>query len=135
MIEQHLSLGVFILFFLSSQIQTSVDQVVLLYCPDYFTSDDPPLLFYGSPVRVHEEKQLREMLIKRLGSEQTDTLMFLSLNLKKTLVKALDSLSTIIPTTRAKEVRQNLETLYQDLKILYRTSGDLEKAIDQENKD
>ena len=130
--------GVFILFFLflpGSNLDgaggfTHLTQIISL------VMITPLAIFMGHQYESSlEEKKLREMLIKRLGSEQTDTLLFLSLNLKKTLVKALDSLSLIIPATKVKEVRTNLETLYQDLRALYRTSTDLENAIDQETKD
>ena len=130
--------GVFILFFLflpDSSLSgvsgfTHIAQIISL------VMITPLAIFMGHQYESSlEEKQLREMLVKRLGSEQTDTLLFLSLNLKKTLTKALDSLSTIIPATRVKEVRKDLETLYSDLKALYRTSNDLENALDQESKD
>lgn len=130
--------GVFILFFLflpDSSLAgpdgfTHIAQIISL------VMITPLAIFTGHQYEASlEEKQIREMLTKRLGSEQTDTLLFLSLNLKKTLVAALDTLSIIIPATKVKEARNNLETLYQDLKALYRTSNDLENAIDQETKD
>jgi hypothetical protein len=80
-----------------------------------------------------EEKKIREAISSELSQEETDTLLFLSLNLKKTLLSALDSLSITIPLTKAKEVRQNLETLYGDLKALYRTSKDLEQTLEKED--
>lgn len=130
--------GVFILFFLflpNSSLGgpdglTHIAQIISL------VMITPLAIFMGHQYEASlEEKQLRDMLTKRLGAEQTDTLLFLSLNLKKTLIKALDSLSIIIPTTKVKTARTNLETLYSDLKALYRTSNDLENALDQDSKD
>lgn len=79
-----------------------------------------------------EEKQLRAKLSGHLSAEESDTLLFLSLNLKRTLISALDTLSLTIPQTKVKEVRQNLQTLYQDLKNLYRSADELQQTIDQE---
>lgn len=79
-----------------------------------------------------EQKALRHKLDKHLSHQETDTLLFLSLNLKSTLVTALDNLSSMIPSARANELRLNLQTLYSDLRALYKTSLDLERAIDQE---
>lgn len=93
----------------------------------------PLALFTGHQYEVSlEEKELRRKLTKHLSHQETDTLLFLSLNLKNTLVTSLDRLSTIIPLTRVKEVHDNLNTLYHDLRALYKTSLDLEKAIDKE---
>lgn len=93
----------------------------------------PLALFTGHQYEVSlEEKEARRRLTKHLTHQETDTLLFLSLNLKNTLVTSLDQLSTTIPLTRVKEVRSNLSTLYQDLRALYKTSLDLEKAIDKE---
>lgn len=93
----------------------------------------PLALFTGHQYEVGlEEKELRRRLSHHLSHQETDTLLFLSLNLKSTLVTSLDRLSTIIPLTRVKEVHDNLSTLYKDLKALYKTSLDLEKAIDKE---
>ena len=79
-----------------------------------------------------ENQLLRRRLTKKLSHQETDTLLFLSLNLKQTLTSSLDRLSTIIPLTRVKEVHDNLSTLYSDLRALYKTSLDLERAIDKE---
>ncbi|GAB4026648.1 MAG: hypothetical protein Fur0011_2760 [Candidatus Microgenomates bacterium] len=93
----------------------------------------PLALFTGHQYEVNlEEKETRRRLIRHLSHQETDTLLFLSLNLKNTLITSLDRLSTIIPTTRIKEVHDNLSTLYKDLRALYKTSLDLEKAIDKE---
>lgn len=80
-----------------------------------------------------EEKEARRRLVGHLGKEETDTLLFLSLNLKKTLLSALDSLSLVIPQEKAKSVRSNLQTLYQDLKNLYRSADELQQTIDRES--
>ena len=93
----------------------------------------PLALFTGHQYEVSlEEKEVRRRLTHHLSHQETDTLLFLSLNLKNTLVASLDRLSTIIPVTRVKEVHDNLNTLYKDLKALYKTSLDLERAIDKE---
>lgn len=73
-----------------------------------------------------------DQLSKNLTTEESDILLFLSLNLKRTLLSALDSLSLTIPKTGAKEIRTNLQTLYQDLKNLYRSADELEQSIDRE---
>lgn len=93
----------------------------------------PLALFTGHQYEVGlEEKELRRRLTHHLSHQETDTLLFLSLNLKNTLTTSLDRLSTIIPLTQVKAVHDNLTTLYKDLKALYKTSLDLEKAIDKE---
>lgn len=79
-----------------------------------------------------EEQATRHRLTKHLSHQETDTLLFLSLNLKSTLTRALDTLSTTIPLARVQSVRADLQTLYTDLRALYKTSLDLEKAIDKE---
>lgn len=94
----------------------------------------PLAIFTGHQYETNvEEKKARLMLSKHLSNEETDTLIFLSLNLKKTLISALDSLSVIIPQERVKEVRTNLQTLYSDLKNLYRSADELQQTIDQES--
>lgn len=93
----------------------------------------PLALFTGHQYEVSlEEKEARRRLTHHLSHQETDTLLFLSLNLKNTLVTSLDTLSTIIPVTRVKEVHDNLTTLYKDLRALYKTSLELERAIDKE---
>lgn len=93
----------------------------------------PLALFTGHQYEVNlEEKETSRRLTHHLSHQETDTLLFLSLNLKNTLITSLDRLSTIIPATRVKEVHDNLTTLYKDLRALYKTSLDLEKAIDLE---
>jgi cell division protein FtsW (lipid II flippase) len=82
--------------------------------------------------KVIEEKRENEVLAKHLGDEESDILMFLSLNLKKTLLSAIDSLSQTIPLEHAKEARTNLQNLYQDLKNLYRSADELEQTLDRE---
>lgn len=79
------------------------------------------------------EKQARIMLSKHLAKDESDMLLFLSLNLKKTLLSALDSLSLTIPQTKIKDVRTNLQTLYGDLKNLYRSADELQQTIDRES--
>ncbi len=79
-----------------------------------------------------DEKRAKAILSSHVSKEETDTLIFLSLNLKRTLVNALDTLSLVIPQEKVKEIRSNLETLYTDLKVLYRSAGELEATIDKE---
>jgi hypothetical protein len=93
----------------------------------------PLAIFTGHQYEVGlEEKEARRRLTHHLSHQETDTLLFLSLNLKNTLTTSLDRLSSIIPATRVKEVHDNLTTLYTDLRALYKTSLDLERAIDKE---
>jgi len=79
-----------------------------------------------------EEKRMHALLNSHITKEETDTLIFLSLNLKKTLTQALDTLSLVIPQEKVQSVRVNLETLYSDLKVLYRSAGELEDTIDKQ---
>jgi len=79
-----------------------------------------------------DAKRARAKLTKNLGREETDTLLFLSLNLKTTLISALDNLAITIPLTRVTTVRTHLQTLYTDLKQLYRSANELSKSIDHE---
>lgn len=83
---------------------------------------------------VLEVKTLNQQLSKHLGSEESDTLLFLSLNLKRTLLSALDTLSGAIPSATT-PLRAKLTVLYEDLKALYRSSQDLESAIDHETEE
>ena len=86
----------------------------------------PLAIFTGHAYETNLEAE------RNLAHEETDTLIFLSLNLKKTLLSALDTLSLTIPQEKVKSVRTNLESLYQDLKALYRSTGELEQTIDKE---
>lgn len=92
----------------------------------------PLALFTG-----HEYEELvsgheREAgLLKSLGETESDTLVFLSTNLKTTLISSLDKLNTLIPLARARDLKENLGTLYQDLKNLYRSADELERVIDK----
>ena len=79
-----------------------------------------------------EARALSQQLAQHLNHEESDILLFLSLNLKQTLLSALDSLSVSIPQTKIKDLRQSLETLYSDLKNLYRSADELQNAIDRE---
>jgi len=80
---------------------------------------------------VLEEQRKAAELASHITKEETDTLMFLSTNLNRTLLSALDRLSLVIPQSRPL-VRTNLELLYQDLKSLYRSAHELKQTIDQE---
>ena len=96
--------GVFILYFLFLPTTNLGDLAHLseLLALVFIT---PLAIFTGHQYETSvEEKKARLMLSKHLSNEETDTLIFLSLNLKKTLISALDSLSLIIPQERVKEV-------------------------------
>ena len=94
----------------------------------------PLAIFTGHRYEISlEEKEARRQLVKHLGKEETDTLIFLSLNLKRTLVKSLDSLSLVIPQEKVKSVQISLKNLYEDLKILYRSADELQQTIDKES--
>lgn len=87
-----------------------------------------------TPLAIFTGHQYETKLIetRHLSREETDTLIFLSLNLKRTLISALDNLSIVIPQAKAKEVRSGLQALYEDLKNLYRSADELEATIDKE---
>lgn len=82
--------------------------------------------------RALKERELRQIRDAQIKHEETDTLLFISLNLKKTLTSALDKLSLVIPQTRGTNVRDNLTQLYQDLRELYRAADELQETVDQE---
>lgn len=88
-----------------------------------------PLAIFTS--HQYETKLSEERHLER---EETDTLIFLSLNLKRTLISALDTLSLVIPQAKVKEVRSSLQTLYSDLKNLYRSADELQQTIDRETE-
>lgn len=93
----------------------------------------PLAIFTGHEYeKIAETKKLAARLTEHLTREENDILMFLSLNLKKTLLSSLDSLSVVIPKTKLKDARMNLELLYQDLKNLYRSADELQNVIDRE---
>lgn len=81
---------------------------------------------------IMQERAKSAAMEKHLAKEETDTLMFLSTHLKSTLTSALDTLSLIIPQAKVKTVSQELQILYQDLKVLYRSAAELEDLIDRE---
>lgn len=94
----------------------------------------PLALFTG---HEHEEivraKKSEKKMSSRLNEQEEDTLLFLSLNLKNTLTSAIDTLSQLIPKTQVSQNKTLLTSLYQDLKALYRTAGELEKSVDHED--
>ena len=69
---------------------------------------------------------------QHLEHEETDTLLFLTLKLKKTLTKTLDTLSYVVPKISNYTNRHYLQTIYQDLHSLYQSSQELELDIDHE---
>jgi len=85
----------------------------------------PIALFTG-----HEYEKLVK-LESRTTRETTDTLSFLSKNLRTTLTSALDRLTLIIPRVGVSELQKNLTLLYQDLRALNRSATDLEHELDQ----
>lgn len=96
----------------------------------------PLAIFTGHEYeKVAETRKIAANLSKHLSAEENDMLLFLSLNLKKTLLSSLDSLSLIIPKTKLTDARMNLELLYQDLKNLYRSADELQQVIDRESDD
>lgn len=111
--------GVLVLFFmfLPSPSLTAIISLVMI---------TPLAIFTG---HAYESKLVED---RQLSREETDTLIFLSLNLKRTLVSALDNLSLVIPQAKVKDVRSGLQTLYEDLKNLYRSADELERSIDKE---
>lgn len=84
---------------------------------------------YEQRLKEHESRVITE---SHLTQQETDSLIFISLNLKKTLISALDSLSIILPKTKLGNVRTDLTVLYQDLKSLYHSADELQQFIDQE---
>ncbi len=80
-----------------------------------------------------EDRRARALLSQHISREETDTLMFLSLNLKDTLLSALDNLSVVIPQTKIRSLHTDLETLYQDLKTLYRSADELQQTLDHDS--
>ena len=81
---------------------------------------------------IAKQRAKTHALTNHLAQEETDTLLFLSTNLKTTLLSALDSLSIIIPKTTAKKAKSDLSVLYSDLRALYRSAQDLQNSIDLE---
>ena len=117
--------GVFILFFLFLP-GTDLSDLAHLSELVALVMVTPLAIFTG---HSYESKLAEE---RALAREETDTLIFLSLNLKRTLISALDTLSLTIPQTQAKNIRSNLQTLYENLKNLYRSADELEQEIDHE---
>jgi hypothetical protein len=79
-----------------------------------------------------EAQKTKKKLLKTVSRDETDVLLFLSLNLKRTLTSAIDTLSLTIPQEKVTAVRQNLQVLYTDLKALYKSSTELEQLVDKE---
>jgi cell division protein FtsW (lipid II flippase) len=130
--------GVFILFFLFLPGTNLTGQDGLAHLAQIISliMVTPLAIFTGHQYEATlEEKRAHAILQKHLGTEETDTLLFLSLNLKRTLISALDSLSIIIPQEKVKTVQSNLKNLYEDLKTLYRSADELERTIDKESDD
>ena len=93
-----------------------------------------PLAIFTS----HEHEKLvlsrktKLRLIKSISREETDILLFLSLNLKHTLTSALDKLSQLIPQAKTKDIRDSLMSLYKNLKLLNKTAEELSVIVDKE---
>ena len=124
--------GVFILFFLFLP-GTDLSDLAHLSELVALVMITPLAIFTGHQYEntLHAKVQ-SDQLSKHLSGEESDVLLFLSLNLKRTLLSALDSLSLTIPQTKVKDVRTNLQSLYQDLKNLYRSADELQQIIDKE---
>lgn len=124
--------GVFILFFLFIP-GTNLGDLAHLSELAALVFITPLAIFTGHQYETTlEARALSRQLAKHLGEEESDILLFLSLNLKRTLLSALDSLSVVIPKERVKEVRVNLQTLYSDLRNLYRSADELQNTLDRE---
>lgn len=124
--------GVFILYFLFLPGTLSADLAHLSELVALIMIT-PLAIFTGHQYETGvAEKRARDLLAQHLTTEESDTLLFLSLNLKRTLLSALDSLSLVIPKERIKDVRVSLQTLYEDLKNLYRSADELQQTIDKE---
>lgn len=92
----------------------------------------PLAIFTGHQYEVNlEQKTLARHLSRHLQHEESDVLLFLSLNLKTTLLSALDKLAIAIPSAGS-SLRTQLSTLYSDLKTLYRSADELQQTIDRE---
>lgn len=92
----------------------------------------PLAIFTGHQYEVTlEQKTLARHLARHLQHEESDVLLFLSLNLKSTLLSALDKLAIAIPSTSS-NLRSSLSSLYTDLKTLYRSADELQSTIDRE---
>lgn len=92
----------------------------------------PLALFTGHEYEKYLQLKLQnDTLANSLAEAEQDTLIFLSTNLKSTLVTSLDRLSLLIPQARVKDLRDSLTFLYQDLKNLYRSADELERVIDK----
>lgn len=92
----------------------------------------PLAIFTGHQYEVTlEQKTLARHLSRHLQHEESDILLFLSLNLKSTLLSALDKLAIAIPSSSS-NLRTQLSSLYSDLKTLYRSADELQSTIDRE---
>lgn len=124
--------GVLILFFLFIP-GTSITDFAHLSQLLALIMITPLAIFTGHQYETNlEYKKSKAALNAHITQEETDTLIFLSLNLKKTLLTSLDTLSLVIPKEKVKEVRTHLETLYSDLRVLYRSASELEETIDKQ---
>ncbi|MFH1244727.1 MAG: hypothetical protein V1487_04140 [bacterium] len=124
--------GVFIIFFLFFP-GTDLSDLAHLFQLVALIMITPLSILLGHQYETAlETKELNRQLHKHLQNEESDMLLFLSLNLKRTLLSALDSLSLTIPQEKVTSVRANLQTLYTDLKSLYRSANELQATIDKE---
>ncbi len=124
--------GVFVLYFLFLP-STNLGDLGHLAELLALVTITPLAIFTGHQYEaVTREREQKTKLTKNLANQESDTLLFLSLNLKRTLTSALDTLSLTIPQTKISSVRSNLLSLYTDLKELYRSAAELQKTVDQE---
>ena len=84
-------------------------------------------------IRLIKVKTEIKVLSNQAKEQETDTLLWLTLNFHNKMVQSIDLLSQIsvsigkIPYHQ----RQRLDELYQDLKALFKSGQELEKKIDQ----
>lgn len=124
--------GVFILFFLFLP-GTDLSDLAHLSELIALVMITPLAILTGHQYETNLTSQLlSRQLSHHLQSEESDILLFLSLNLKRTLASSLDALSIIIPQAKIKDLRSQLQSLYSDLKTLYRSADELQNVIDRE---
>ncbi len=109
--------------FLPSTNLTSLTQITEIIALLLIT---PLAIFTSHQYDLAQEEKLH------LEHEETDTLLFISLNLKPTLAKILDTLSYIIPKISTYSDQEKLKQTYQDLRQLFQAAQKLETDVDRE---
>jgi hypothetical protein len=92
-----------------------------------------PLAIFTSHQHENKLRELEKLkkTSRALEDTEADTMLFLTLRLKTTLVKNLDLLSQTIPSIKLPTQRESLQTIYKDLKALYKSSEKLQKEVDE----